>query len=145
MPGCLFCSSGLWLSTDKRHGISPFDSRGSSIKPIQALCLYFGFSTFENSAPSARLRVTIVSISEIFLSAIFSRTNVGSMDKDVQERFERIERILEASGRAHAEQMAAIREAHMEVEAAQANTDKRLDRIAALVEEIGENKPIRPS
>jgi len=49
------------------------------------------------------------------------------MEKEVRERFERIERNLELAG----EQIVEINRAHLELEAAQANSQKRTDRMEA--------------
>jgi hypothetical protein len=56
------------------------------------------------------------------------------MEKEVQERFERIERNLERSS----ERIAQITDAHIELETAQVNTQKTLDRISSTVEDITE-------
>ena len=52
------------------------------------------------------------------------------MEKEVRERFERIERNLELAG----EQLVEINRAHLELEAAQANSQKRMDRTEAQAE-----------
>ena len=52
------------------------------------------------------------------------------MEKEVRERFERIERNLELAG----EQIVEINRAHLELEAAQANSQKRMDRMEAQAE-----------
>ena len=56
------------------------------------------------------------------------------MDKEVQERFERIERNL-----AHAsERIAQITDAHSDLETAQVNAQKAHDRLSAKVEDVTE-------
>ena len=54
------------------------------------------------------------------------------MDKEVQERFERIERNLE-----HASlRIAEITDVHVELETAHANSQKAIDRISSKVEDV---------
>ena len=57
------------------------------------------------------------------------------MDKEVQERFERIEHNLERAS----ERIAQITDAHVELETAQANAQKAHDRLSSKVEDITEN------
>ena len=56
------------------------------------------------------------------------------MDKEVQERFERIERNLERAS----ERIVQIAEAHVELEIAQVNAQKAHDRLSSTVEDIAE-------
>ena len=56
------------------------------------------------------------------------------MEKEVQERFERIERNLERAS----ERIAQITDAHMELETAQVNAQKAHDRLSSTVEDIAE-------
>ena len=56
------------------------------------------------------------------------------MEKEVQERFERIERNLERAS----ERIAQITETHVELETAQVNAQKAHDRLSASVEDIAE-------
>ena len=54
------------------------------------------------------------------------------MEKEVQERFERIERNLERAS----ERIVQITDAHIELETAQVNSQKAHDRLSSTVEEI---------
>jgi hypothetical protein len=54
------------------------------------------------------------------------------MEKDVQERFERIETLMER----FAVGMNVLRIAHTELEAAQLNTSKTIDRLSKKVEDV---------
>jgi len=56
------------------------------------------------------------------------------MEKEVRERFERIEQNLERAS----EQIAQISNAHIELEAAQANAQKAHDRLSSKVEDVTE-------
>ena len=56
------------------------------------------------------------------------------MEKEVQERFERIERNLERAS----ERIAQITDAHMGLETAQVNAQKAHDRLSSTVEDIAE-------
>ena len=56
------------------------------------------------------------------------------MDKEVQERFERIERNLERAS----EQIVQITDARIELESAQVNAQKAHDRLSSTVEDIAE-------
>jgi hypothetical protein len=56
------------------------------------------------------------------------------MEKEVQERFERIERNLERAS----ERIVQITDAHIELETAQVNSQKAHDRLSSTVEEIAE-------
>ena len=56
------------------------------------------------------------------------------MDKEVQERFERIERNLERAS----ERIVQITDAHVELETAQVNAQKANDRLSSTVEGIAE-------
>jgi len=56
------------------------------------------------------------------------------MDKEVQERFERIERNLEHAS----ERIAQITDAHVELESAQVNAQKAHDRLSSTVGDIAE-------
>ena len=60
------------------------------------------------------------------------------MEKEVQERFERIESILERSLTQQSDFNQALRVAHIEVETAQVNTNKTIDRLSAKVEDLAE-------
>jgi hypothetical protein len=53
---------------------------------------------------------------------------MGLMEKDVQERFERIERNLERFSEETREGMKSMRDSHLELEAAQKNTTVLLNR-----------------
>ena len=64
------------------------------------------------------------------------------MEKEVQERFERIERNLERVSErlgGMTEHMGQITTAHLELEAAQKNTHTALDRLSEQVKENTEN------
>jgi hypothetical protein len=56
------------------------------------------------------------------------------VEKEVQERFERIERNLERAS----ERIVQITDAHIELETAQVNSQKAHDRLSSTVEEIAE-------
>ena len=56
------------------------------------------------------------------------------MEKEVQERFERIERNLERAS----ERIVQITDAHIELETAQVNSQKVHDRLSSTVEKIAE-------
>jgi hypothetical protein len=56
------------------------------------------------------------------------------MEREVQERFERIERNLERAS----ERIVQIADAHIELETAQVNSQKAHDRLSATVEEIAD-------
>jgi len=56
------------------------------------------------------------------------------MDKEVQERFERIERNLERAS----ERIVEITDRHVELETAQVNAQKAHDRLSSVVEDIAE-------
>ena len=56
------------------------------------------------------------------------------MEKEVQERFERIERNLERAS----ERIVQITDAHIELDTAQVNSQKAHDRLSSTVEEIAE-------
>ena len=58
----------------------------------------------------------------------------SNMDKEVQERFKRIERNLEHAS----ERIVQITDAHVELETAQANSQKTIDRISSKVEDVTE-------
>jgi chromosome segregation ATPase len=57
-----------------------------------------------------------------------------NMQREVQERFERIERNLEHAS----ERIVQITDAHVELETAQANSQKAIDRISSKVEDVTE-------
>jgi hypothetical protein len=56
------------------------------------------------------------------------------METEVQERFERIERNLERAS----ERIVEITTAHLELETAQVNSQKRLDRVDATLQNVGD-------
>ena len=56
------------------------------------------------------------------------------MEKEVQERFERIERNLERAS----ERIVQITDAHVELEAAQVNAQKTHDRLSSTVGDVAE-------
>ena len=56
------------------------------------------------------------------------------MEKEIQERFERIERNLERAS----ERIVQIADAHIELETAQVNSQKAYDRLSSKVEDITE-------
>jgi hypothetical protein len=56
------------------------------------------------------------------------------VEKEVQERFDRIERNLERAS----ERIVQITDAHIELETAQANTQKAHDRLSSTVEDIAD-------
>lgn len=63
------------------------------------------------------------------------------MDKEVRERFERIELNLERVTErldVVTQRLDRISEAHLELETAQINSQKAHDRLAAIVEDVGE-------
>lgn len=63
------------------------------------------------------------------------------MEKEVQERFERIERNMERFSQGmiqFGDGMNQLRQAHIELEASQLNTNKSIDRLSAKVEDLTE-------